>query len=613
MELVNSLILVRPEGVYVPVVTTGIDRNRLFEDVNVLFSSGYCLKGLNYPLFLDALYCPEKLEDRKNTPVRLADELASMSPERMALYRDVKISVEGEEAEYFFEPVYPESPDGESDHAPVQLDFDEFVAVMWRKNVRFGLQEEAVREIIRHGLVQRAVVAKMRPPGESRDACVVEVSEKMHQDRSPLILPDGRTDMRRARNHFPHVSNKEILLRKIPRHMGEYGYRVTGRPMPPETPKDLDLHQLAGAGTCVLDNDQGEFLQAIMDGFVTIQPGTHAVQISATLENRTGISIRNTGDLQLQVKDFKEYGEVQEGRVIEGQNMHFQSPVYGTVISREGDLNLDKGLSGGEARALKGHIHIQGNAVSSLIEARSGTVTLSYAEDCAIIAEHVVIERAVNCDILCDRLLAQRAEGCMIAGRQLDLHVLASNRYHESTVFILLPDTDEIEGQLAGEQEQLQDTEQLLQQQLENILKEHPDPVMEKYIRLRDGLQAGQVTLSDTDFKAMEQLNRKFSPVLAPRFTLQEKRRQQLDAIEKLKAKRLACNTDEYCNIKSIKEHVRVDLLRSNRGMAHFFPQSNRREIKAMLRQLAARGGVHHQADQGSYHWTYRSVWEQDA
>ncbi len=71
MELVNSLISVRPEGVHVPVVTTGIERNRLSEDVNILFSSGYCLRGLNYPLFLDVLYRPEKLEAGRNTKVRL--------------------------------------------------------------------------------------------------------------------------------------------------------------------------------------------------------------------------------------------------------------------------------------------------------------------------------------------------------------------------------------------------------------------------------------------------------------------------------------------------------------------------------------------------------------
>ncbi len=565
---------------------------------------------LDYPLFLDVLYRPEKLEARQNTPVRLADELVNLSPERMALYRDVKISGEGEEAEYFFEPVYLESPEGAgSAPVPAQLDFDEFVAMMWRRGVRFGLQETEIREIIQRGLVQRAVVAKMLLPTESRDAQVVEVSEKMHQDRSPLILADGRTDMRRAKNHFPHVSSKEILLRKIPLQVGDYGYRVTGRPVPPETPKDLDLHQLAGTGTCVLDNEQGAFIQAIMDGFVTIQPGTHAIQISATLENRTGVNIRNTGDLQLHVKDFKEHGEVQEGRVIEGQNMHFQSSVYGTVISRDGDLHLSKGLSGGEAKALKGHITLKGNAVSSLIEAGSGTVTLGYAEDCAIIAEHVVIERAVNCDILCNRLQAQRVEGCRVVGHQMDLQVLSSNRYHESIVFILLPDTDAIDGQIAQERHQLQETETLLEQQLENLLQANSDPVMEKYIKLRDALQAGQVTLSEGELKAMEQLNRKFFTVLSPRFALQEKRRHQLDAIERLKADRLACNTEEYCNIEHIEEHIRVDILRSNRGLSDFFPQLGRREIKAVLMQLSTRGGAHYQADQGSYHWAYRSVW----
>jgi len=97
-------------------------------------------------------------------PIRLPGFL----PERHELYRGAKLLEGGNRAGYFFEPVSIEEvyedpvygepgEDGVSPvtgyetktwQAPTELDFDEFVAAMWLNGVKFGIDEDAVRQAI---------------------------------------------------------------------------------------------------------------------------------------------------------------------------------------------------------------------------------------------------------------------------------------------------------------------------------------------------------------------------------------------------------------------------------------------------------------------------------
>lgn len=623
----HGFIALETDGVYVRIVS-GPDHERLLEDVDTLFRKGFLFVEVDYPMLMATLFTTEYFEHRSFTSVRVAKRLARFDPERQRLYHEVFIEEDGSMAEYVFEsiqtpqtlnqPIYSRNSEGKNQllgyHevtclAPVQLEFDEFVAALWLQGVRFGLQEEVIRKCLREQATVRTEVAQAQSPSESFDAQVAEVSEKMHQDRSPFILANGRTDMRRAKNHFPHVNKDEVLLRKIPPIAGHYGFSVTGQPIAPRPPQDLDLATLCGTGTTLTKNPKGEFLVAAMDGFVTIDPETGAICLSASLENRTGVNIRSTGDLRIRVKEFKEYGEVQEGRMIEGQNMSFMACVYGKVIAREGDLTLGSNISGGYAQSIGGNIQVQGKAINSLIEARNGEIVLQYAEDCTIVGESVSIQHAINCEILSTRVDITLAEGCMIMGKHLELATLGSTKYMDSVVFIVLPDTDEIDQQIKQERQQWDNLQLLLSQRLQQISRDHPDPLLLKYIRLQEALLQGTLTLSDKDQKAFDLLAKKFALLLSPLTPLQEKSQQSLQRLRSLEAERLACNSLEHCHIQTIQDHVKVELLHSNRGLGSFFPSMKRREIKGTLKQLALRGNPLYQADRGSYTWNYKTLW----
>src|SRR5208337_50050 len=258
--ILPAYVLLRPEGVFINLSPPPAqDILRLF--IDRLFSSETRFIGLDYALFTQLLYGNYSMSSLAggSTEVRIANGIVHFPPERMDLYKGVNIKGNGERAEYMFEPVFIEvvkdiplyGEPGEDGVMPIveyrhnvekyatQLDFDEFVANMWLKGVRFGIDADAVRNAIKKGTATRMDIAFQLEPTDSRDAEVVEESDHLRQDNAPMILASGKADLRRARNRFPQVAKNVALLRKIPRVLGKPGYRVTGTVIEARIPEDI--------------------------------------------------------------------------------------------------------------------------------------------------------------------------------------------------------------------------------------------------------------------------------------------------------------------------------------------------------------------------------------
>src|SRR5512141_1198381 len=126
-----------------------------------LFGSGSRFQGLDYGLLTKLLYHFDAVLDEHGAGVRLklAERVVDFPPIRKALYKAVKTDAQGTRAEYLFEPAHIEvvkevplyGEPGEDGVAPVvgserqtelqptQLDPDEFIADMWTKDVRLGI------------------------------------------------------------------------------------------------------------------------------------------------------------------------------------------------------------------------------------------------------------------------------------------------------------------------------------------------------------------------------------------------------------------------------------------------------------------------------------------
>ncbi|UUZ53583.1 FapA family protein [Massilia sp. H-1] len=160
--------------------------------------------------------------------VRFASDIRPFDGQRRTLYKSVKV-VDGQ-AEYYFEPVVltdPDDPDGPGITAHLTL--DEFIADVWNKGVRFGIDTESVQRAIQFGKTERVIVASRLAPLPGVDAHIIEVSSDLHRSDAPRQLANGKLDLMAFQNRFPQIKAGERLLKKIPRKDGETGFRIVGR------------------------------------------------------------------------------------------------------------------------------------------------------------------------------------------------------------------------------------------------------------------------------------------------------------------------------------------------------------------------------------------------
>lgn len=599
-----------------------------------LFSSGSRFRGLDYRVMSGLLYDYDAILDAHGigTKVKLADEVVDFHPKRKALYRNVKIDSAYAHAEYFFEPleietvvevpVYgPEGADGvrpivgterKSEIRPTKLDMDEFIADMWMKGVRFGIDVEKLAGVIARGEMGRMVIASQLDPTEGADAEIEEASEVLRRDNSPKILPNGKADLRKFQNRFPQIATGSRLLKKKPRVLGKPGFKVNGAIMEPEIPADLDISPLAGSGTKVEKEDGIEYIVAVRDGFLSLDTETNHISVTEKIENKGGISVKTTGDLLLTGNEFIEHGEVQEGRVVEGKSMTFLSSVYGDVVSDGGLILLESNLSNGSARSEGGDVISNGRAFNSVIEAWDGKVKAKYAESCLIQGKSVEIERAVNCEIIGEIVQIDTAEGCGIAGVVVKIKSSGECRGKQNMISMVVPSLSILDAQIEQVDKAVADCEKIIKQKEQTADEVKADAEFAKYLTLATNIKQGVVKLTlahQENWQKMvsrfarqtgmlEKLNAEILDQLKRIKTLRQGQENMLKAREK-------SGSGVRCKIAQVAGDTRVRTLVANEGIPEF------RRLKAVERKTRLRepGGALERVfsgDEGDLDWTYK-------
>ena len=443
-------LLRRADGVY---FDAAVLAPALLLAVNHVFLSNAYFAGLDYAVFIKALYNHGPALPRSangEALIRFADRIAAFAPQRRALYKLVKI--QRGVAEYYFETQFLEEiqlPGGGKVPArPAKLDFDEFVADMWGKDVRFGIDAQAVKAIIESGKVERIVVARRLEPAPGRDAAIVEVSAEMHRDDAPREMANGRLDLLTFKNRFPQVKKNARLLKKVPSAPGLPGYELSGAALQPPPPQDIELGPLAGDGTVIERLRDDEFLVALQDGFVNIDGEGGQISIGAKIVSRDGVSSRTTGNLKLRA-EYEEFGEVQEQRSVDGSDITVHGDVFGHLHSHGGTIKLLSNLIGGTALNAHGDIIVKGVASGSVLQTSDGEVHLERAESCIISGTRVVLGHASNCEIIADEVVVGIAEGCAIAGRKVDIERAGPRKQTEMLVYPLVPDMARLDRKIA--------------------------------------------------------------------------------------------------------------------------------------------------------------------
>lgn len=533
VSIVDELILPgyirrEPEGVYVDL--TQLPSSQEFERIiDRVFAAGFYLRGLDYKNFQSLLYGTGDFGGL--IAIRLADEIAIFSEERQSLYRSVKIT--DDVAEYMFEPIeiekrvevplYEVGEDGEQIQVGVEqmiererahLEFDEFIAHCWKKGLRFGIDSKQVREKLNAQHAERMIIARSLPPTEGKDAGVEEQTKALHRSNAPRLLPDGRVDLGQYANRFPQIHKGTLLLMKTPRVLGEAGRNLDGSNIEPRLPDDFEMSSLAGEGTHVERYNEREYLVASISGFLNIDTQTNQISVTEKIINREGVSSRTTGNLTLEGDEYEEYGEVQEGRIVEGKNLSFHADVFGRVASTGGHILLENNLAGGMALNRDGDIEVRGMASSAVLRTARGTIRVQRAENSTLVADCVEIESAFQCTILAEEIIITTAAACSIAGKRIHIGNIQEKGAEETLISMLMPDLRGFEHLQADERKYLGECEKMIEQLRLGLSAMTSQPELQHYLVVAGKLHRKEIKLNPKQQADWQQLGIRMAPAL---------------------------------------------------------------------------------------------------
>ena len=574
--------------------------------VDQLFQAGLLLAGLDYPLFLLTLYHapPPRAVPKGEALLRIAARIAPFLAPRRALYKQVKIR--GEVAEFYFETI----PADAQSRVPARRDFDELVADLWGKGVRYGIDSTAVRAIIDSGKAERITVARALAPQPGRAAQLVELAQGIHRDDAPRERPDGRLDLLSFKNRFPQVKKHARLLRKLPGVPGLPGHDLGGAVLAPPAPQDVDLATVAGAGTLVERFSDGDYLVAAQDGYVNVD-AQGQISIGNKIVSREGVSSRTTGNLKLRAA-YEEYGDVQEQRQLDGSDITIHGDVYGHLHSHGGLICLQRNLVGGTAFNEHGDVRVAGVASGSVLQARSGEVRLQRAENCVIAGTRVVIEHASNCEIIADELVIELAEGCAVAARHIHIGSAGPRKQVEMLLFALVPDLSVLEQRIADCQERARQYARMQDKRQQEVDTIAQLPEVRNYLTLAGQLRRGERVLQPLQQAPYDKLAARIAPVLkeVARLRLEVKQAEvlqaQMLALEaQLRQERQATAGQSRCVVRLVDGETTVRAMVAPPGPAKAYDRPPK-EIKALLRSATPATQPVFADSTGSLDWTYQ-------
>lgn len=600
-------IVKRPGGVYADPSVLGATFAAAIDSV---FANNNYFVGLDYVVLLKAVYgygpdLPRTASGEMM--IRFAADVLPFEPQRRQLYKAVKM-IDGR-AEYQFEPVVmtdPDDPDGAGIAA--RLDVDEFIADMWSKGIRFGIDVAALRAAIESGKMERAVVAARLDAVLGVDAHIVEVSSDLHRSDAPRQLANGKLDLMAFQNRFPQIKQGVRLLQKIARKDGMNGFQLSGIPIEPPIPKDIDLGLMAGPGTVIASGADGEFLLSTQAGFLNVDSRTHQLSVDDKIVSRDGVSARTTGNLQL-TGDYEEFGEVQEKRMIEGESVTIHADVFGNIVSRGGTILLNQNMVGGSAHNARGDIHVKGVVSGSVLQTSVGEVVLNRAESCIISGTRVTIEHAANCEIMADEVLIKHAEGCAIAARKIVIDSAGPRKQTEMQLFALEPDSARIDEAIVVMTHKADQFGQAVTARKAEMEALTSEPEVRKYVMLASKIRKNELTLTAEQLPQFQKMATSVGPVLKAiaKVSLEVKAAE----IEQQAALALVTQLEQQRSEFAGRSEVTVQALSGDTVLLSmkFNPDGSTlydlpsKEIKARLRSNYEAGEIILSADSGMIEW----------
>jgi hypothetical protein len=603
----------------------------LIDFVNRVFATDLYFRALDYPRLMSLCYDEATSRGRPDgEEFFLAADITAFRPERQALYKALRI--DGGEAAYLFEPLYrasdPEqtlSGGAEMGHAApvpgrqqssetrIELDIDEFIAAAWTRGVCFGIDLAAVDEGMQLDKPEWRVVARNRPYVPGKDAEIIEQTPGLRRNNAPRRLLGDRVDLRQFETRYPQVAGGVRLVKKTPRTPGVDGCAISGQPLPAPLPKDLDLESLAGPGTRVSREADGEYLVVSSSGFLNIDRETNQFSVVDKIVSHEGVSVRTTGDLWLTGEVYEQHGEIQEKRIVQCRSITAYADVFGRIVSTGGTVCLKRNLVGGSASNEDGDIIIQGTASGATLVALQGSIDVKRADNCVIIGRRVVVGQARNCDIVADEVSLDISEACAMAGKTIRVRMARARRELDSVLLVLVPDLSSYEVQIGALHKKRAALEKSIAGHRARIDALRGENDVAKYLLLAGKLRNHELTLSPEQqvgwrrlaalvapaVRTLVQLGEVVNELTAESNALSEQVKAVIDARE-------ASCSGVMCAVEKVEGETRVSAVMVRLADTPLSALPGK-DLKVRLRRTDAATKLLFAGAGGQFEWSYRT------
>ncbi|MGI6604001.1 MAG: DUF342 domain-containing protein [bacterium] len=226
--------------------------------------------------------------------------------------------------------------------APV-LKVEEIEAALRKKGVFVGLNWGGIEELAADPTGMPRVVAEGTPPIPGKDAWIELKFQEMEGPKVRASLEESKVDWREL-SYIPTVVEGDELAVKHPLVLGRPGLSVTGQPIEPLVPRDVEL--VAGQGAQVVDN--GMRVVATQKGRPTAANGR--IEVLPILVQERGVDL-STGNIRF-TGDVLVKGNVSETMVVQaGGNIEVLGNAEHAMLIAGGEIAVRRNLIGGLVRA----------------------------------------------------------------------------------------------------------------------------------------------------------------------------------------------------------------------------------------------------------------------
>ncbi|MDD2565660.1 MAG: hypothetical protein PHZ26_02125 [Candidatus Gracilibacteria bacterium] len=402
------------------------DREKLLAILDVFFSK-YYIENINYENFSKLIYNFDELK-LKGESLQIGLKITEFKDARREKYKIFilnKSEYKGEliRVECTFSRIYFEIGNGKE--AIFDFKLDEFIAYMFTKSIRYGLD---IKEISK-GLISQShkgIIAKNLDPSIGNPSSL-EVLVNLERDEKPIEVGENENvNFKKFKCIFPTINHKEnegLLAIKNQPTLGKNGMQIDGRIISGLLGEDkITLQVLCGNGTSFTEDETKAYIRATESGFINVEKDSDAVgaqrlrKISVDKNKSEKINIGpKTGTLDVTCCDkFSLSGNVDKNYELIANNVRIENGnVEGTVTSVKGNINIFGNVINGNIIALDGNAFMTGRVItSSYVESLKGDIEIDYAEYSTIIGKNVKVKKAIGCIIICDNLDAEEINAC---------------------------------------------------------------------------------------------------------------------------------------------------------------------------------------------------------